>query len=78
MLDEIAKARWQKQGLYVFYLPSYSPHLNIVETLWRKLKYEWLQPEDYTNKQTLCYGVWQALAAVGNSLTIGFSPSKTV
>ncbi|HEX8637237.1 MAG TPA: transposase [Pyrinomonadaceae bacterium] len=28
------------RGLFLFYLPRYSPHLNIVETLWRKLKYE--------------------------------------
>jgi transposase len=29
---------WQKRGLYLFFLPPYSPHLNIAETLWRKLK----------------------------------------
>ncbi len=29
---------WQKRGLYIFYLPPYSPHLNIAETLWRKIK----------------------------------------
>lgn len=69
-------AGWQKRGLYVFYLPNYSPHLNIAETLWRKLKYEWLEAEDYANKETLCYGVWQALAAVGKSLNINFSQYK--
>ena len=29
---------WQGRGLFVFYLPTYSPHLNIAEVLWRKLK----------------------------------------
>ncbi|GAB6007437.1 transposase [Dysgonomonas reticulitermitis] len=29
---------WEKRGLYLFYLPVYSPHLNITETIWRKLK----------------------------------------
>ena len=38
---------WQKRGLYIFYLPKYSPHLNIAETYWRKAKYEWLKPTDY-------------------------------
>ena len=38
---------WQERGLFVFFLPTYSPHLNIVEVLWRKLKYEWLRPDDY-------------------------------
>ncbi|WP_309720462.1 transposase, partial [Armatimonas sp.] len=62
--------RWQELGLYVFYLPSYSPHLNLAEVLWRKLKYEWLKAEDYASRESLGYSVWQALAAVGTALTI--------
>jgi transposase len=64
---------WQQRGLFVFYLPRYSPHLNIVETLWRKLKYEWLTPSDYETRETLSYAVRQALKAVGESLFIHFS-----
>ncbi|WP_289691641.1 IS630 family transposase, partial [Bacteroides acidifaciens] len=26
---------WEKRGLFLFYLPPYSPHLNLAETLWR-------------------------------------------
>ena len=65
---------WQERGLFVFYLPPYSPHLNIVETLWRKLKYQWLRPQDYLETQTLFYQVRQALAAVGSLLQIHFAP----
>lgn len=61
---------WQQRGLFVFYLPPYSPHLNIAERLWRKLKYEWLQPADYATTDGLFYRVRQALAAVGTSLKI--------
>ena len=64
---------WRKRGLYLFYLPRYSPHLNIVETLWRKLKYEWLTPGDYETRETLSYAVRQALKAVGENLFIQFS-----
>lgn len=64
---------WQERGLFVFYLPRYSPHLNIVETLWRKLKYEWLTPSDYETRESLSCGVRQALKAVGESLFIQFS-----
>lgn len=64
---------WQQRGLFLFYLPRYSPHLNIVETLWRKLKYEWLTPSDYETRESLSYGVRQALKAVGESLFIQFS-----
>ncbi len=64
---------WQKRGLFIFYLPTYSPHLNIAETVWRKLKYEWLTPEDYASKGHLQYAVKQALWAFGRSLKIKFS-----
>ena len=59
---------WQQRGLFLFYLPRYSPHLKIVETLWRKLKDEWLAPKDYETRETLCYAVKLALKAVGTSL----------
>jgi transposase len=44
---------WEEKGLLVFYLPTYSPHLNFAETLWRKTKYEWLQFIDSENEETL-------------------------
>jgi transposase len=64
---------WQARGLFIFYLPPYSPHLNIAERLWRKLKYEWLQPSDYATTDGLFYQVRQALAAVGKGLKMRFS-----
>ena len=64
---------WEARGLFLFYLPPYSPHLNIIETLWRKLKYEWLRPEDYASEQHLFYATSLALASVGNALIINFS-----
>jgi transposase len=64
---------WQQRGLYLFYLPRYSPHLNIVEILWRKLKYEWLSPLDYQDKENLFYQIRLALTAVGENLFIQFS-----
>jgi transposase len=67
------EAVWQERGLFVLFLPTYSPHLNIAETLWRKLKYEWLRPEDYADEEMLSYAVWLALTAVGTSLSIRFS-----
>lgn len=64
---------WQARGLYLFYLPRYSPHLNIVEILWRKLKYEWLSPGDYQDKEKLFYQIRLALKSVGQNLFIKFS-----
>ena len=36
---------WEKQGLKVYYLPTYCPSLNKIEILWKKIKYEWLSWE---------------------------------
>jgi transposase len=64
---------WEVRGLYIFYLPVYSPHLNIVEILWRKLKYEWLSPTDYLDWENLKYQVRLGLSNVGSLLKINFS-----
>jgi len=33
---------WKEAGLTLFFLPTYSPELNLIEILWRKIKYEWI------------------------------------
>lgn len=44
---------WNEKDLYLFFLPTYSPHLNLIELLWRKIKYEWLKAEDYLSAKKL-------------------------
>lgn len=65
---------WEDQDLHLFYLPTYSLHLNKVEILWRQIKYEWLRPEAYTDFKTLKTAVWHALDRVGLKCTIQFAP----
>lgn len=65
---------WRKRGLWLFYLPPYSPHLNIAETLWRMRKGKWIKPEDYSSSEQLFYAATQSLNAVGKSIFINFSP----
>lgn len=36
------RSLWEQRGLFIFYLPPYSPQLNIAETLWRILKGKWI------------------------------------
>lgn len=43
-IEQIEKS--MARDLDVFFLPKYSPHLNLAETFWRKAKYEWLRPSD--------------------------------
>ena len=44
---------WQQKDLFIFHLPRYSPHLNLIETLWRQIKYKWLRPKDFNSKTAL-------------------------
>ena len=63
---------WQQRGLFITFLPPYSPHLNIAETVWRKLKKEWIDPEDYLEKDRLFYAANRWLAALGKKVHIKF------
>lgn len=65
---------WENRGLFIFFLPTYSPHLNIAETVWRKLKTEWIVQEDYLEKDSLFYAVNRCMASIGTILKINFSP----
>lgn len=64
---------WRNRGLYIFYLPPYSPHLNIIERLWKEIKQGYIKPTDYAEADDLFYAVNRICAAVGKSLFINFS-----
>jgi len=75
-----AKRReWKQKGLRLLFLPPYSPHLNLIEILWRseilwrQVKYRWLAPEAYKNFATLCQSVLNILAQVGTQYRISFA-----
>ncbi len=72
LMKEMRKI-WEKRGLFLFFLPPYSPHLNIAETLWRMLKGQWIQPSDYASADNLFYAVNRALGALGTANRINFT-----
>jgi transposase len=44
---------WKEKDLLIFFLPSYSPELNRMEILWKRIKYQWLPFEVYLSFQSL-------------------------
>ena len=38
---EKKRRQWAKHGLYLYYLPPYSPELNRIEILWKHAKHFW-------------------------------------
>jgi len=66
---------WKAQGLHLWFLPPYCPHLNRIEGLWKQCKYRWLQPGDYADFPTLCQAVSNALQQVNTKMPHYFCPT---
>lgn len=66
-------ARWRSQGLYIQYIPAYCPELNLIECLWKQIKYYWLQPSDFLTAASLRSGMETILAQIGTKYRITFA-----
>ena len=51
----VAEGQWEWLGhrLWAWFLPAYSPELNSIEILWKKIKYEWLPWAAYQCFETM-------------------------
>lgn len=67
--------KWRKKGLFVVFNAPYSPELNIIEILWRKIKYEWMPFSAYDSYENLKDELFKILRNIGykNDYTIEFS-----
>lgn len=71
MMEKIDE--WQEKNLEVFWLPTYSPQLNLIEILWRFIKYEWIEITAYENRKSLINYVKKVLDLFGNKYVINFA-----
>ena len=65
--------QWRKKKLEIFWLPTYSPHLNLIEILWRFMKYEWIEIDAYSSWETLVEYVEKVLKGFGDRYVINFA-----
>ncbi len=63
---------WEKKGVFLQFLPGYSPELNLIEILWRFIKYRWLPLSAYLNFDALVKAVEEILMNVGSKYKIAF------
>ncbi len=63
---------WQHRQIEIFQLPSYSPQLNLIEILWRFIKYEWIEISAYQSWQSLVEYVEKVLREFGENYVINF------
>lgn len=64
---------WDKLGLHVVPISAYSPELNIIEILWRKIKYEWMPFEAIESLDTLKKELFEILKNVGKEYVIAYT-----
>lgn len=65
--------KWEEKGLFLKYLPPYSPELNIIEILWRFMKYSWLPISAYLSFNNLKEKLEYVLKNVGKEYRINFA-----
>lgn len=64
---------WEQRGLHIKYLPPYSPELNLIEILWRFIKYAWLPFSAYLNFAALKDSLETILENIGIKYHITFA-----
>ncbi len=64
--------QWEEQDLLIFFLPPYSPELNLIEILWKRIKYQWIPFNAYTSFQNLKTELSAILANFGKYTTLYF------
>jgi len=65
--------KWANRGLILMYLPPYSPELNIIEILWRFIKYHWLEMSAYQSYSTMKEYVQRMFNEYGDKRVIDFT-----
>lgn len=68
-----AETLWNEKGLYLFFLPTYSPHLNLIEILWRKIKYKWIKTQDYQSASKLRDAIHYIISKYDDEFSINLS-----
>ena len=64
---------WKRKGLKLKFLSTYSPELNLIEVLWKHMKYYWLHFEAYSTYNNLVFHVENILKNVGSKYRIEFT-----
>lgn len=60
-------------GVIVKFLPAYCPELNLIEILWRFIKYHWLPFSAYLSFGNLVEEIEIILAEIGSVFKIHFA-----
>lgn len=65
--------KWKKRGLTIYRIPPYSPELNVIEIVWRKIKYKWMPFSAYGSRHALKEELFNILKNIGSTFKVEFS-----
>ena len=68
---------WEEKGLFLYFLPPYCPELNLIEILWRMIKYHWLPLKAYESLACLVRQLHEVFAKVGTDYVINFASASS-
>ena len=63
---------WEELDLRIYFLPPYSPELNLIEILWKRIKYQWLPFQAYSSTNALNKKLENVLKNAGEKYVIKF------
>jgi transposase len=64
--------KWEQKNLKIFWLPPYSPQQNLIEILWKFMKYEGIKVEAYESWTSLLNYLKKVLDNLGTEYLINF------
>jgi transposase len=68
---------WEQKGVILKTLPSYCSELNLIEMLWRFIKYSWLPFSAYLSFDRLDRELSSVLKKIGSEFKINFACQNT-
>ena len=63
---------WREKDLFIYFFSPYFPELNLIEILWKRIKYQWMPFDAYVSFKNLKECLLQVLNNVGTKYDIKF------
>lgn len=63
---------WARRKLLMYFLPPYSPELNLIEILWKHIKHVWIPFDAFSNFQNLKEHLSHTLSLINSKWIINY------
>ena len=64
------RSLWEQRGLHLCFLPPYCSELNLIERLWRMIKYHWLPLDAFQSRPKFRQRLEEVLVGIGTTYTM--------